>query len=75
MHLKNFVDETIPYNTIIEEDFDEPALLVNIKFPWWSWKIPGLARENKAIIARTKKKINKYKVAYVELRLDYNMPS
>lgn len=72
--IKNFIKEAIPYNTTIEEGFDDNALLLTIKIPWWAWKVPYFARENDIILKRIKKHIARYSCVSVEYRVEFNKP-
>ena len=69
--IKNFIKEAIPYNTEIEEHFGEHVVVLKVKVPWWTWRIPHFARENDFIMHRIMRYIAKYGRMGVEYRVEY----
>ncbi len=69
--IKNFIKKAIPYNTEIEEYFEEHIVTLKIAVPWWTWKVPYFARENDIIMRRIKRYIAKWGRLGVEYRVEY----
>lgn len=66
----SFIKSNMPYGGFeIKEDIG--VVIINIEFPWWSWKVPGFARNNKSILKSVDRFIERYKCIGIEYKVQY----